>query len=280
MNIRPRFDRLGRRQRYARSPKGKRLKVGARDLQILRWLYRYRYLDSRHLVRILQPQSEKRFIERLGDLFHETGLINRPPIHTLAHSLAFDRHCSALVYEVADAGIELLTRSNALPDRAVTLSRRRNSRQFAHACLIIETLLAIELETIRTPGERFVPADEILARAPASTRQARNPLAVPVTIQPGKKFPQIKRPWKTHIIPDGLYGIEYREDGDKKYRFWALECDLATPQTRTSPTHSSLARKQAAYAALLSSRAFRDHWGIPNLKLHPVTGGNRPDLAE
>lgn len=272
MKVHAQFDRLGRRSRFARSPTGKRIEIGTRDLGILRWLYRYRYLDSRQLIRIIRPKSVKRFVERLGDLFHETGLIHRPHVH----SLAFDRHCSALVYEISEAGIALLSRSDALPDRAVTLSRRRSSRQFVHSSLIIETLLAVELETITTPGQRFVPVDEIIARAPSSTRSARNPLAVPVTIQPSKDFPQIRRPWRTHLIPDGLYGIEYCEDGDKKYRFWALECDCSTPQTRTSPTHSSLARKQAAYAALLSSRAYRDHWGIPNLKLHQVTAGNRP----
>ena len=279
MNIRPQFDRGGRRLRHRRSPSGKRIAVGARDLAILRWLYRYRYLDSRQLIRILQPRSSKRLIERLGDLFHETGLINRPPMHTLVHSLAFDRHCSALVYEIADAGIELLTRSGQLPDRAVTLSRRRSSRQLTHATLIVESLLAIELATLTNPNQRFVPVDEILARAPVSTRSARNPLAVPVTIEACEDFPQIRRPWRTHIIPDALYGIEYCQDGGKGYRFWALECDCSTPQTRTSAIHSSLARKKAAYAALLSSRAFRDHWSIPNLKLHQVTVGDHSSSA-
>ncbi|MCR9195128.1 MAG: hypothetical protein NXH88_10365 [Hyphomonas sp.] len=33
----------------------------------------------------------------------------------------------------------------------------------------------------------------------------------------------------------------------------------------------SIARKRAAYDALIRSKAYRDHWGIPNLKLNLVT---------
>lgn len=75
---------------------------------------------------------------------------------------------------------------------------------------------------------------------------------------------------QTHTIPDALYGIEYTIDGDAGYRFWALECENTTPKRRSSARNSSIARKHAAYNVLLRSHAYRDHWGIPNLKLHLV----------
>ena len=67
-----------RRSRFRRTSKGKRIELTERDLQILRWLYRYRFLSTPQLIVAVQPRSHKRFIERLGDLFHETGLIDRP----------------------------------------------------------------------------------------------------------------------------------------------------------------------------------------------------------
>ena len=137
--------------------------------------------------------------------------------------------------------------------------------------MVIDALLCIELATFREVGQRFVPVDEILARAPETTRSARNPLAVPVTLHPCPELPDLKRLWNTHIIPDALYGIEYLIDGEKRYRFWVLECENTTPVRRSSARHSSIARKRAAYEALIRSKAYRARWGIPNLKLNLVT---------
>lgn len=259
-------DCLGRRSRFKQSPAGKHLKITDRDIAIMRWLYRYRYLSSTQLVAHIKPKSEKRFIERLGDLFHETGLINRPKVQW-RH---FDAHCSSIIYELSAKGLDLLANNDQLHQRTTTLSRRSHSGrrpQFEHAMMIVNVLVTIELEVSKTLGQRFVCVDEILDRAPEKTRQARNPLAVPVTIMPSARFPDIRRPWDTHIIPDGLYGIEYLIEGEKRYRFWALECENLSPVHRSSARNSSLARKRAAYDALIHTRKYQDHWGIPNLKL-------------
>jgi len=265
-------DAIGRRSRFVRQRTGKRLVLGQRDLEILRWLYRYRYLRQTHLQRLLQPVSPKRFTERLGDLFHETGLINRPSIQPPL----FDARSSPMLYEITPSGIECLASHGALPHRAVTFSRRScrsYSPQFLHTMMIIETLLAIEQVTLETPGQRFVPVDEIIARAPQHVRHAHNPLAVPVTLVPNPKHSVIRKRHETIMIPDALYGIEYDIDGEKRYRFWALECERASPAWRSRSDASSTALKRAAYDALIEARTYRSHWGIPNLKLHLVTSG-------
>ena len=113
-------DTLGRRSRFKRTRRGKRIQLGSRDHDILRWLYRYRYLRQSHLLELVRPGSQKRFIERLGDLFHETGLINRPAVQ---HS-PFDARCMPMIYEISPSGIELLAIRDLLPMRAVTFSRR------------------------------------------------------------------------------------------------------------------------------------------------------------
>lgn len=253
---------LGRRLRFARTRTGKRLVLGERDAEILRWLYRYRYLRQSHLVGLLRPTSTKRFTERLGDLFHETGFINRPAMQ----GELFDARSTPMLYEISNAGIAWLQATDRLPPRAVTFSRRSGrsySPQFLHTMAIIEALLVVERQTIATSGQRFVPFDEILAKAPEATRQAPNPLAIPL---PDPK--NARR--QSHLIPDALYGIEYLIDGEKGYRFWALECERTAPAWRSTAEASSTARKQAAYDALIQSRAYRQHWGVPNLKLHLV----------
>lgn len=134
---------------------------------------------------------------------------------------------------------------------------------------IIDTLVQFECDA-RSEGNRFVPVDEILARSPEKTKRASNPLSVPVTIHPSAEFPAVRSQLDTHVIPDALYGIEYLIGGEKRYRFWALECERTTPQTRSTTVASSAKLKRAAYDALISSQSFRPHWGTPNLKLRVV----------
>ncbi len=258
-------DTTGRRSRFIRTPTGKRIVLGRRDLEILHWLYRYRYLRQSHLQALLEPRSVKRFVERLGDVFHETGFINRPA----AESGSFDLRSTPMLYEITSTGIHWLVAQDALPHRAVTFSFqscRAYSPQLPHTMMIIETLLAIERETSKLVGQRFVPVDEILARAPEVARNAANPLAVPAEVIGGRKHSR----QKTWLIPDALYGIEYDIDGEKRYRFWALECERTSPTWRSTSSASSTAKKRAAYKALIASKAYRTHWGIPNLRLNVV----------
>lgn len=249
---------------------GKRLVLGQRDLEILQWLYRYRYLRQTHLQALLQPVSPKRFTERLGNLFHETGLINRPALQLTQ----FDARSSPMLYEITPSGIDCLASHDALPHRAVTFSRRSSrsySPQLLHTMMIIETLLAIECAAMKEQGQRFVPVDETLARAPQSTQSARNPLAIPVTLEPNAQHSIVRKCVETTLIPDALYGIEYDADGEKRYRFWALECERTSPASRSRTDASSTALKDATYDALIASQTYRSHWGIPNLKLHLVS---------
>lgn len=261
-------DRLGRRSRFRRTPTGKRLLLTERDAEVLRLLFRYRYLRATQMVAFLRPQSEKRFIERLGDLYHEAGLIDRPA----AQWRRFDARYAPLIYELSPKGLRYLETCGPLPDRAVTFAckdRRGVTPQFDHAMMIVDALAAVELETVRTSAQRFVPVDEILVRAPERTRYAKQPLAIPVTIHPNMHLPGLTTPVSTHVVPDAIYGIEHLIDGERRYRFHALECENTSPKRRTTAKLSSLALKQAAYEEIARTQAYRA-LGIPNLTLSIV----------
>ena len=259
-------DKLGRRSRFKRTRTGKIIQLTARDIEILRWLYRYRFLRAPHLVALIEPKSEKRFIERLGDLFHEAGLIDRPE----AQWRSFDARYQPIIYELSPKGQKHLDELGALPHRATSLARRGkpgSTPQFDHAMMIVDATVDVELETIAAQDQRFVPVDEILARAPDLARDATKPLAIPVTVRPRPGLPDFKAPVSTNIVPDGLYGIEYFIDGEKRYRFWALECENRSPAWRSKTGLSSTAMKRAAYEALIKAGQHRKVWGVPNLRL-------------
>lgn len=266
-------DNLGRRSRFKRALSGKSLFFTDRDTAIFRTLYRYRYLRSTQLLSLLRPKSEKRFIERLGDLYHESGLIDRPA----AQWRRFDARYQPIVYELSSKGLRHLEACGPLPDRATTFARKDRqgiTPQFDHAMMIVDALVEIELATIAAENQRFVPVDEILRRAPEVTRKAKKPLAVPVTIKPNTHLPAVRAPITTEAIPDALYGIEHLIAGEKRYRFFALECENHSPLHRSTGKLSSLALKRAAYDALMAARAYRTTWGIPNLALRVVRRGH------
>lgn len=267
-------DTLGRRSRFKRTPTGKHIVVGDRDITILQHLFRYRYLRQSQLLDFLKPKSEKRFIERLGDLFHETGFIGRPEAQW--------HHCDArstpLIHEISKSGIAFLREIDALPHRVTTLSRRnyrRRTPQFQHAMMIVDALVEIEINTMDAINQRFVPVDEILARAPEHIQRQPNPLRVPVTIMPSPDFPFVRHRMDTHLIPDALYGIEHLIGGEKRYRFYALECERTSPAWQSDPCYSSTARKRAAYQTYIKQRGFKRDWGIPNLEVHVVADADK-----
>ncbi|MEJ8574140.1 replication-relaxation family protein [Microbaculum marinum] len=266
-------DGMGRRSRFQRTPIGKRIFLSDRDFEILWWLYRYRYLRATHLAALVEPRSEKRFAERLGDLYHETGLIDRPA----AQWRRFDARYQPIVYELSAKGCRYLGCQRDLPHRAVTFGkgeRGGTTPHFDHAMMIVDALAETEIETRRCRSRRFVPVDEILTRLPnRPITSAKHPLAIPVTVRPSNDLTAIKALIATDVIPDALYGVEHLVGDEKLYRFFALECENSSPKSRSTGKLSSLAFKQAAYEALLQSQAYRSAWGIPCLELRVLSAG-------
>ena len=106
-------------------------------------------------------------------------------------------------------------------------------------------------------------------------RDLPNPLAIPITLRPSPAFPELKRPYKTHIIPDAIYGIERLIDGQKRYRFFAVEAERTSPKKRGQIDLSSAEKKQRLYAELHRQGIARSHLGIPHLRLLLVRPSDR-----
>jgi hypothetical protein len=225
---------------------GKSIALTERDLSIFGALSRYRYLRSTYLHAFAGGLSETRFKERLGDLFHE-GYLDRPEQQW---QFAQARYSPA-VYEIgkrAQAALNECAASSCGPRKYLGATAHR---QFAHSVAICECLASIELATLALPAVRFIPWSEILARAPADTQASPMPLRLATS---------------GGIIPDGLFGLEYQDEGKKVYRFFALEYDRGTmPIARSNPTQTSYLAKLATYAQFLASGGPRACLGIPNL---------------
>lgn len=242
-----------RRSKFTRSSARKRLILSPRDLRVFQALKAYRYLPLPYLFRFAGGLCEKRFTERMGDLFHE-GFLGRPEQQWTYSQW---RHT---VYEL-DGGAKHALRDDGEDCAPATFLAERPHRQFAHALMICQCVASIELATQSRQGIRFIAWPEILARAPAATQVRPLPHAIPLG--------------SASLIPDGVFGLEYREQNCSRYRFFALEVDRGTmPFIRSDRVQSSLTAKLELYRELLATGAHQRHWGISRLLVLVVL--NRP----
>lgn len=233
-----------RRSSVHQQPAGTVVSLTPRDAKIIKALTRYRYLRAPYLHAFAGGQSGKRFIERLGLLFHE-GYLGRPHGQW---ALPDARRRPAL-YE---RGSQARTQDG----EARTFLGRDAHKQLEHSALICAVLASIEI-ACREPGTpRFIPWPEILARAPEATRADPQPFRLQGA--------------GNAVIPDGLFGLEYEGPA---YRFFALEIDRGTmPISRAGPG-TSLTEKYARYEALITQGVPRRQLGVSSFIVLTVTTG-------
>lgn len=266
-----------RRSRMKRQKTGKRVQLTRRDLEILRLLSRYRYLRSTHLHALAGGKSPKRFVERLGDLYHECAFIDRPA----AQWQAVNARYMPVVHELGKAGQAILNQYGAGPDADPLMTqrhRREIARRFQHELMICDILASIEIGARADPDLRFISWPEILTNPnmPHATRDAVNPMAVDVSVTYAPPRSAKSYSFDRPLIPDALFGLEYRRKGKKAYRFFALEADRNTePIVRSRPQKSSYYRKILQYRAVLEHGLYKSVWGLPKLLVLTVTTNDR-----
>jgi len=249
-----------RRSRMRRTRTGKRIELTARDLAIFRLLSRFRYLRSNLIHACVGGRSQTRFIERLGDLYHE-GFLDRP-----AQQWEF-AYCRFLptVHEIGARGRRVLDERGEPGVEPVTFLSKSGHQQFQHALMICDVLAVLELAARRDGRVRFIAWPEILAKAPLATRTSAHALQLPAGPREGAGLDR-------GPLPDGLFGLEYSQSGAKTYRFFALEIDRGTmPVSRTNALQTSYVGKILNYHSALSREAHRHRWGLPNLLVLTVT---------
>jgi hypothetical protein len=237
-----------------RTRTGKRLEITTRDIEIFRLLGRYRYLRSSYIHAFVGGASRTRFKERLGDLFHE-GFIDRP---AQQWELPNCRHVP-VIYESGSGGERILCERGIESVEPVTFLAKTAHSQFLHSLMICEILASLELGIRTRPDLRFIAWPEILARVPEPTRTSTAPFRIPV-------------PSGGYIVPDGLFGIEYKLSGKKAYRFFALEADRNTmPVVRSNGRQTSYREKLKAYREIVVQRVHTAHLGLPNFLIITIS---------
>ena len=126
-------------------------------------------------------------------------------------------------------------------------------RQFAHQLMICECLASIELGIRQHSGLRFISWQEIIAKAPERTRISGEPIRdsghdIAHAFGGGMRSARRSERCRT-----GCFGLEYVRDGQRLYRFFALEADRNTvPIKRSNVRQSSYLRKVLAYRQIVA----------------------------
>lgn len=260
-----------RRSRMHRVSAGKRIELTDRDIELFKLLDRYRYLRSNFLYSFLGGNSETRFKERLGHLYHDGRYINRPPQQW---QFANCRHMP-LIYELDERGEQVLRLQGLVQADSPLLTKGRAGacRQFAHELMICDCIASIELGVRQDRDLRFISWQEIIAKAPEETRGLHNPFELPVSISHSFANAKDVQRADIRIVPDALFGLEYTANGQKSYRFFALEADRGQmPVARSNLHQTSYLRKILAYRAIAAGNVHKSHLGIPNfLVLNVIT---------
>ena len=253
-----------RRSRMRRVSAGKHIELTDRDVELFKLLNRYRYLRSDFLYAFLGAHSKTRFKERLGHLYHDGRHINRP---AQQWQFANCRHMP-LIYELDTKAEHVLREQGLVQSDSPLLHKGRTgaSRHFAHDLMICDCIASIELGVREQRDLRFISWQEIIAKAPEEIRNLPNPFELPVSIShtfsnsKGTQHADIK------IVPDALFGLEYATNGQRSYRFFALEADRnQMPVARSNLRQSSYLKKILAYRAIAAQSIYKSHLGLPNL---------------
>ena len=243
------FDTQGRRNRRHPVSTGKRVTPQERDLLWFRMIHRHGPLSSAYLHAFSRPlrSSEKRAKDRLTDLFNEDRTphggpyLSRPP----QQFRTLDSRYNDLVYDLAPAAKAALKQHGLWEERAAP-----HRGPWLHGFMVSCITASIELATLARDDLRFIPEAAILGRAKA---ELRYPTSIIVDPRTGRRDTR-------DLIPDALFGLEYRRDGKRYYRFFVVEADRGT-----EPTASANFDRKSHLRGLLQ---YRDTIGKGKYKAH------------
>lgn len=241
-------DAVGRRNRLAANPSGKRISLTERDALWLQKLAEHGPLPTSFLLEFSDGShaSDKRARERLCDLFHEDNTLDGGPylIRPVQQFRTIDSRYNQLVYDLAPAGWRALKRSGVAVEKFSAPSGPWLHRHMT-ACITA----SIELATFEREDVSYIPQSIIMKRADTTLRY-------PVSIVD----PATKRQITTDIIPDAVFGLQYHTAEGDRFRFFAVEADRATePTTSANWNRKSFERSLRQYDAYVAGGAYREH---------------------
>ena len=261
-------DALGRRRRTTPVSTGKRLTPQPADLVWFQKLLEHGPLPSSYLLAFTKDlrRSEKRATERLTDLFNEAETkhggryLERPP----QQFRTIDSRYNQLVYDLTPAARQALGEADMLSEPSAA-----PSGPWLHRFMVSCVTASIEIAALARSDLTFISQHRILARAGAELRCV-------VLIEE----PVLGQRVQKDLLPDALFGLQYKTAQGDRFRFFVVECDRATePAATANFNRKSWLRSLLQYQAYIGGRLYRRHLHLtaPLLALNVMTDPQRLD---
>lgn len=242
------------------------IQLTERDREVIRLVYRNRFLRSSHVI-ALAGGSSQQLLRRLQVLYH-CGYLERPRAQIDYYHKGGSRH---IVYGLGSKGAAVLKQEIGASFRNVSWGEKNRAvgRIFLeHALLVSDVMVAIEVACRQNGQIRLLTDEELLPSALGSKRSTFH--------------------WKVNVsksvalgvIPDRVFGLEFQNKSGATDRcFFFLEADRGTmPVKRQGLTQTSFYRKLLAYEATWEQSIHQSHFGFHRFRVLTITSS--PERVE
>jgi hypothetical protein len=237
------------------------MELTGRDLALLAYVARYRFLSSAHLAALDggSPQGVLRCLRLLFD----HGFLDRPKAQL---ATLHDEGPRPFVYGLGQKGARALRAYGGQIDDRLDWSeknKRSGAIFLAHTLGIADFMVGLELACRANGKVTLIGEEDIIAAAPAETQAAREPLRwEAVSVEHGKR-----ERWS--VIPDGVFGLSF-PDGTASY--FLMEYDRGTiPIYRRGGDHRSIRRKFRTYLDGWRAERHVEQFGIKQMRVLTIT---------
>ncbi|HXT13491.1 MAG TPA: replication-relaxation family protein [Candidatus Angelobacter sp.] len=240
--------------RFQRSPDVAPFQLTERDKEILRLVYRHRFLRSSHICALISGSSQQ-ILRRLKSLYHH-GYLSRPRAQ-----VDYYHHggSSQMVYCLGNNGLSLLKDELVEMFRFAPWDEGNDSDRrvfLKHALLVSDIMVSVEL-ACRANGIRLLMEPELA--------KANQPFRWKTNVQ-GQRF---------SVAPDRVFALEFQgSDENTRRSYFFLEADRGTmPVTRKTLSQTSFHRKLVAYEATWKEGIHEKRFGFNRFRVLTVTTG-------
>ncbi|MEI9996401.1 MAG: replication-relaxation family protein [Rhizomicrobium sp.] len=262
---RPRFKRVGEPER---------IELTDDDIAILKWVWKLRFVRADDLHRLFDGRSSDKLSRRLMRLYR-SGILDRP----LAQIDRYHQGGSkALVYGLDNAGAKYLKDELEVPVTGSDWRGRNRSytrENLDHTLAVSRFMIDLELLCRKRPELSVISFEEILARAPESTRRSSHPGRWRVDLRYRNVHGSV------HIIPDAIFGLRIRKaEGRSLTSYYFLEIDRGTMTIAPSRAvqesdaflyRATMLRKFVTYAESFRQKLHEAQYGIHMPKVLTLT---------
>lgn len=243
--------------RFQRTTAVAGMQLTERDRQIIRLVYRHRFLRSSQIIALV-GDGPQQLLRRLKLLYHH-GYLERPRAQLDYYHRGGSR---PMVYGLGNSSREFLEFGEAIPHLNWSDKNQSVGRIFLeHALLVSDVMVAIEL-ACRERGDIRLITDQDL-RAEREDKLISASFHWTVKLHGGRTL---------GVIPDKVFVLERTDHGTSNRAFFFLEADRGTmPVIRRNLSQTSFYRKLLAYEATWTQSVHKTRFGFHRFRVVTVT---------